>query len=618
MAGGGIKINNISVSGGADGKTPVFKIENGKLFNSYDNGITWYELGQVKGADGNNGVDGKNGAKLVSQILQGQDEQGGNIYKQTFDDGTIAFFVAPKGEKGEQGESFNGVTVDTTQVVTGQKYFTKPVIAKSDTGEASYGANKITLVNNEMGSDDYGLYFPYPIFREATLATVEEIEQGQIIPYVSSKALRDEYDNYIVDTYATKTEVGKNTQGIKMLKNIFLQTEVIASAEIDGAFTTRVTANGQKIVDEQETQVLEIKGDTARCENLVPYPYAAKTGTFGGVDITVNDDYSITLNGTCTTDTSFPFYNAGYTTGVGFPISDGKYTLSGCVGGSDTNNYYMQIYVNNSQRGVQRTKPLTFTVSSGVNLVNRIVMFIKVGAMFNNLTIYPMLNAGETARPYQPYFSDLKHAYFSGIKSTNADGDKEDIYELAEPIELPKYDSFNPQTGEITRATKRIVFTGEENWITTDTHNSYNGIADEYRNRLFGLVLSTNSNVSVAHGISNLYRTLDSSANYMNNKSVVVRNNFVDIYDPEYNTSDISLWKAHLAELYANGTPLIVEYELATPTIETVENAPKSYTAYNQGTETVVQGETDNSVYGALPSVKNDYLVIVGGEEDEI
>lgn len=115
MAGGGIKVNNITVSGGADGLTPVFKIEGGILFYSYNNREegSWYELGQVKGVDGTNGKDGKTGAKLISQELIGQDANGGNIYKQTFDDGTIAYFTAPKGADGK-----DGTNVETDKTLT--------------------------------------------------------------------------------------------------------------------------------------------------------------------------------------------------------------------------------------------------------------------------------------------------------------------------------------------------------------------------------------------------------------------------------------------------------------------------------------------------------------------
>lgn len=51
------------------------------------------------------GLRGETGAKIVSQEYIGKDENGGNIYKQTFDDGKTFYFTAPRGEKGEDGDS---------------------------------------------------------------------------------------------------------------------------------------------------------------------------------------------------------------------------------------------------------------------------------------------------------------------------------------------------------------------------------------------------------------------------------------------------------------------------------------------------------------------------------
>ena len=50
---------------GADGKTPVFKIESSELYVSYDDGLTWSTLGSIAGkdgVDGKDGIDGKDGA----------------------------------------------------------------------------------------------------------------------------------------------------------------------------------------------------------------------------------------------------------------------------------------------------------------------------------------------------------------------------------------------------------------------------------------------------------------------------------------------------------------------------------------------------------------------------
>lgn len=53
---------------------------------------------------GDPGPVGPTGAKLVSMELTGQDADGGNVYLMTFDDGTTAEFVAPRGEPGTPGD----------------------------------------------------------------------------------------------------------------------------------------------------------------------------------------------------------------------------------------------------------------------------------------------------------------------------------------------------------------------------------------------------------------------------------------------------------------------------------------------------------------------------------
>ena len=63
-----------------------------------------------------------------------------------------------------------------------------------------------------------------------------------------------------------------------------------------------------------------------------------------------------------------------------------------------------------------------------------------------------------------------------------------------------------------------------------------------------------------------------------------------------------------MRDLYAAGTPLIVEYKLATPTVEKLEYAPKSYTAYNQGNEAIVN---ENGEFGAIPTITNEYIVVL-------
>lgn len=77
----------------------------------------------IQGEKGEKGEQGATGAKIVSTVLQGQDANGGNIYKQTFDNGLTAMFTAPKGAKGDTGSSGSeyantSETVDIDSVIT--------------------------------------------------------------------------------------------------------------------------------------------------------------------------------------------------------------------------------------------------------------------------------------------------------------------------------------------------------------------------------------------------------------------------------------------------------------------------------------------------------------------
>lgn len=318
----------------------------------------------------------------------------------------------------------------------------------------------------------------------------------------------------------------------------------------------------------------------------------------GGITFTRDDKGVVTVDGTLTTAmTAYVFKPSK-------PLEVGKtYTYN--IDTNDTRVYGSVELKTKSHSWIKnitfsRVAEIgTFTVTEDMYTDGNYISFdvhvwSKTGDVIPNVVCKPMLNEGSTALPFEPY--------------------KEDIYQLPESIELGAYDSFNPQTGEITRATKKIVFTGEEDWSIAATNNSTNGAAD-YRNRL--VVDSTLSGTTGAQ-VSNIYNSATETNTYYNAKGVSIsaptssgKYSYMHIYDPDYNTSDISLWKAHLAELYAAGKPLIVEYELATPTIETIADIPKDYDAWSYGTEEVSQGETDNSIYGAIPTITTKYKKVV-------
>jgi hypothetical protein len=67
-------------------------------------GKSAYEVAVMNGFEGTEEewLASLKGSKIVSTVLIGQDENGGNIYMQTYDNGDTGTFVAPKGKDGEK------------------------------------------------------------------------------------------------------------------------------------------------------------------------------------------------------------------------------------------------------------------------------------------------------------------------------------------------------------------------------------------------------------------------------------------------------------------------------------------------------------------------------------
>ena len=107
--------------------------------------------------------NGKTGAKLVSRVLQGQNQDGGNIYLDKFDDGTTAYFIAPKGNKGDKGDKGDTyVLTETDKDEIGQiaAPYTEPYVDKiveneihEQMVEATKGFTVIENVSNLVESN---------------------------------------------------------------------------------------------------------------------------------------------------------------------------------------------------------------------------------------------------------------------------------------------------------------------------------------------------------------------------------------------------------------------------------------------------------------------------------
>ncbi len=150
--------------------------------------------------------------------------------------------------------------------------------------------------------------------------------------------------------------------------------------------------------------ITEIGGMSRVCTNLIPFPYYYDSRNSNGITWTVNNDGSITVDGTSTALSQFYLCTE-------CPLRAGEtYTISDAVIYYKKENDDTSYYINNT------AKESTFTWEASYQLV-RIYCQVSKGATVSNVKFYPMLNLGEAALPYEPYFTGLRDAKVSTVES---------------------------------------------------------------------------------------------------------------------------------------------------------------------------------------------------------
>lgn len=131
----------------------------------------------------------------------------------------------------------------------------------------------------------------------------------------------------------------------------------------------------------------------------------AETETKSGITFTVNPDKSVTVNGTNSTSDSAVFY-----TGYNESLPAGSYTLSGTS--SLTGSAEIEIKIKRvrgtfewfSINSSLHTK--TLNIATG-DIIDSFYVTVRAGQTADNVKVYPMLNVGSTALPYEPYNGNI-------------------------------------------------------------------------------------------------------------------------------------------------------------------------------------------------------------------
>lgn len=150
-------------------------------------------------------------------------------------------------------------------------------------------------------------------------------------------------------------------------------------------------------------------------KNVVEFPYTLSgTTTINGVSFTVNDDGTITVNGTPVRATYFNIWKTGVDNYSTFkPIENGTYTFSGCPTGGSASTYKLQF---NYFADENATRKYIDDLGSGKQVVingtaPRYDLWIVLyeGFTADNLVFKPQVEKGTVATSYTPYINELSN-----------------------------------------------------------------------------------------------------------------------------------------------------------------------------------------------------------------
>ena len=419
--------------------------------------------------------------------------------------------------------------------------------------------------------------------------------------------------NGVSEALETTTEAlnGVESKAVEMQRDIndlylLSNATVTGTEEVTQEYIEHQTADGLSgLIDGALTRVTKIEGNTVKNKNL----FNTRTKT-GGWKTTVQILSESSIEVTATVDdTSYAEYAVKVKIGqeYTFAVITNKTTSSG--------NYPRVIlarekvaqnpikYVSAIKTNWGRT---TFTADVET------VYFLLYGEQVSSAkTIFEcMLLEGNIATadlpPFTNYFDGLKNSYFKGVKSTNSDGTKTDeSFMLDNAVELGLGVTIDIQNKKIIDNSKMLVLNGTENFVLNNwaTNNEWGNV--------YQMPLSKAVSKEL---VSSDYEVSYWGANWKNYTNVITTNENLLLIKTD-GVQSVDEFKAYLAQRYADGNPVTIRY-VSTEAIETDISIPTDkYQAFAGGSEKQIQGDTDNSIYGANNTITQTYVVKRGGAE---
>lgn len=318
------------------------------------------------------------------------------------------------------------------------------------------------------------------------------------------------------------------------------------------------------------------KGIRSTGKNLIPFPYKIKTSiTKNGVTCTPQADGSIKVTGTATAGTTFNLTND-----IILPVGE-TFIVSG---GSPSNGDYGRCIVN-----IRRTTTSgdSFWIESdgavnqtGLLSSNDISVYANIyvdNGLTVNATLYPMLQVGDTTTEYELYKADKS-------------------FMLDSAVELGAWDYIDTENKKLVSQTNKITIDGTKTWEA--------GVSSGIWLCVLGSKKAALEKLCVQAG-GGQYKLGLTGGTAETGGLAYAR------------IDDTTITSADQLTAYFSENPCELAYKTFTQVKTDLALSTDKYQAWTGGSETVIQGDTDNSADGAENTVTANYFELLGGTSDE-
>ncbi len=324
---------------------------------------------------------------------------------------------------------------------------------------------------------------------------------------------------------------------------------------------------------------LSFRGIHSYGKNRIPYPYAATPDFQNGVTYQDVGDGTLRMVGTSVGPVSIPLFQ-GTEDMEYLYLPPGTYTF-----GDAMPQGVSLLGIGHEEESYLGADALKNALLEKPVFLKSLSIEVEGGIEEMDIAVRPMIHYGADTPLWEV-------------------GRRDTSFQLASPVDLGAWDTVDVEAGTLVRATKEDTF-GQQDWgyagrgengevlppiFPCSIGEVYDIIAEDYDTHL---VFGGFDAVGYERGV------------YLVNPGPEA---ILCVVDPAYQTPEA--WLAHVEDREHTTAPL--SFAAKIPPETTHLELPKGYVAWRGGSEVLIEGDVNNSLYGATPTVTQIYYAVEG------